>query len=73
MIETFFIVVLFTIGGEQKLIDGWYPRQSDNYEACQKGVTGIQKYFFNNRDNIADEIQQIEVSCRVVLLPAMEV
>jgi len=72
MIETFFIVVLFTIGGEQKLLDGWHPRPSESYEACQKGVKGIQKYFIDNRSDIAKKVGRIEISCRVVLVPAME-
>lgn len=72
MIKTFFIVIIFTIGGEQKFLDGWHPRKSQNYETCQKGVMGIQQYFIYNRKDIIPEIQQIEVSCRAVLVPALE-
>ena len=26
MIKTFFIVIIFTIGGEQKFLDGWHTK-----------------------------------------------
>tara|TARA_R110000737_G_scaffold12426_1_gene28365 strand:+ start:202 stop:423 length:222 start_codon:yes stop_codon:yes gene_type:complete len=73
MIETFFIVVLFTVGGEQKVLDGWHPRQSENYETCQEGVKNIQKYFVTNKGDIVSDVKRIEVSCRTVLVPALEV
>jgi len=72
MIKTFFIVIIFTIGGEQKFLDGWHPRQSKGYEVCQQGASNIREYFIKNKNEIKKEIQQIEVSCRAVLVPALE-
>lgn len=72
MIKTFFITIVFMIGGQPQAIDGWYPIEVDNYERCQRGSERIKDYFIDTRDELHEDIDSIKVSCSVILVPAAE-
>lgn len=72
MIKTFFITIIFIIGGEQRVVDGWYPLQVDNYERCQEGSEKIKDHFISIRQDLHEDVDSIRVSCSVILVPASE-
>jgi hypothetical protein len=72
MIKTFFIIILFNVGGHDLYMDGWYPYEVDSLERCEKGAENIRKGFIEDRESIPDEVLNIKVSCSVTLTSGVE-
>lgn len=72
MIKSFFMVIVFIVGGQETIQDGWYPMEVDSYERCERGVNNIKQGFIDQRDTLPPSIDSIRVFCMTVLTPAKE-
>lgn len=40
----FTLVVMFLMGGEWTMVDGWYPREQPSYEVCMERARDVALY-----------------------------
>lgn len=54
------MVILFLMGGEWEMVDGWYPRVQPDYDTCMQRAYNVSMYIAESFPN-----ETAAVSCEI--------